>query len=666
MKKLLITLALPFLLTAQPTIAPATEPVGRAEGENRGAFNVRNSFETGWRWNTVDGNRDRYRSDVNFGNGIRLLQGNFSLHARDVAKPGDGWTAVLDELTLSTQGLGNDPYQMSSLRLGKRRLYRYTMLWRSSEYFNPAIGFAPGLRLRDTTRTLQDHDFTLFPGQRFSFFGGYSRNRQDGMALASTQAFDTTFANFGWLEDVNRQQQEYRLGSDLRLRGLRLILTHGQEFFRETPGVQAIRFAGQPALPEGVVVRDFRQAAPWDGTTPFWRAALFAEKSRLVAVNARFTYSSGRRGFLFDESILGSLRTQEQNRQTIVSGNASRPVATGALTFSFFPNDRIQVVNHSAFHHSRMNGDNRLRQLDGGSLFFTERNFQFLGIRNITNQTTGDVRLSKWLAVQSSYQLAERRVRSIEQLPDDPKATGQQLNEQSNRLQAGTLGMRLTGGGLTAIFDAELGRNDRPFTPLSERNYHTLGARGFWKRGTLRIDAQARTNYNFNSTSLFRHSSFGRTWQANASWTPNARLAVDGGYQKLHLDTFTGLAYFVNFELVEGNASRYISNIHASHLGLRLSPHRRFDLYAGLNYTRDTGDGRNSPYGDRLFVPIDGFQVAQTLPLRFFSPMARLSWQWREKLRWNVAWQHYGYEEQFIRIRDYRAHTGYVGLQWSF
>src|SRR3954466_15330336 len=82
---------------AQQTVAPTNAPLGTPRGENVGDYNVTNSFETGYRFHTVGGNEGKYRSDVNFGNGIRLLSGNVTVNSKD------GHGKYFDELLLSTQ-----------------------------------------------------------------------------------------------------------------------------------------------------------------------------------------------------------------------------------------------------------------------------------------------------------------------------------------------------------------------------------------------------------------------------------------------------------------------------------------------------------------------------------------------------------------------------------
>src|SRR5712692_8572920 len=93
--------SLALVASAQQVVAPTNEPVGPPRGENAGDYNITNSFETGYRWHTVGGNVGKYRSDVNFGNGIRLLGSNLTINSKD------GHGHYFDELLLSTQGLGN-------------------------------------------------------------------------------------------------------------------------------------------------------------------------------------------------------------------------------------------------------------------------------------------------------------------------------------------------------------------------------------------------------------------------------------------------------------------------------------------------------------------------------------------------------------------------------
>src|SRR5947199_4405098 len=100
---------------AQPVVAPTPQTVGSARGENWNDYNITNSFETGYRLADIYGNRDKYRSDENYRNGIRLLGSSFAANSKD------GHGGLFDEILLNTQGLGGDPYESASLRIQKNR-----------------------------------------------------------------------------------------------------------------------------------------------------------------------------------------------------------------------------------------------------------------------------------------------------------------------------------------------------------------------------------------------------------------------------------------------------------------------------------------------------------------------------------------------------------------
>ena len=72
MKRILILASSMFLLLFlhSPTVAPTDAQLGSRRGQDVEGYNVVNSFEMGYRWRDVDGNLGKYRSDVNFGNGV--------------------------------------------------------------------------------------------------------------------------------------------------------------------------------------------------------------------------------------------------------------------------------------------------------------------------------------------------------------------------------------------------------------------------------------------------------------------------------------------------------------------------------------------------------------------------------------------------------------------
>src|SRR5437879_13589797 len=70
-------------LHGQQVVAPTPEPVGPVRGDEMNGYNVVNSVETGYRFALIDGNEGKYRSDVNYRNGLRLLGSKLTVNSRD-------------------------------------------------------------------------------------------------------------------------------------------------------------------------------------------------------------------------------------------------------------------------------------------------------------------------------------------------------------------------------------------------------------------------------------------------------------------------------------------------------------------------------------------------------------------------------------------------------
>src|SRR5579864_3080126 len=651
---------------AQPTVAPTAEPVGATRGDNWSDYNMVDSFETGYRFRTFGGSFDQYRSTVNYGDGIRLLSSFFTMNSKD------GHGRFFDEVVLTTQGLGNDPYQNAALRISKIGLYRYDMHWRLNDYFNPGLRTdgAGGQHLLDTEYTTQDQDLTLFPESNLKFFLGYSRGNQNGPAISTVQLFDARGNEFPLFENVRRVRNEYRLGNEFRIFGVRVNWMRGWEDFKEDSNYLSGPNPGNnPANP--TTLNSFQRNEPIHGTSPYWRAALFADR-KYFSANGRFTYVAGNRGFVLDETALGTARFGAgMNRQIITAGNAQRPALTGNLTLSIFATSKITIVNHTAVNNIRIDGNSVYAQFDNATQSLDYLQFEFLGIRTIANETDVNFQASSKLGFFGGFHYSDRLIRSIEQ----SNVQGNIFNspsEQSNQLRSGVFGIRLRPvKPLSIIVSGEIGRASRPLTPISERNYHALDARVRYKLKKVLFSASAQENYNVNSVSLSSYASHARTYSGDASWSPKDWVSLDASYSKLHLNTAGGIAYFASGQFLTGQQSIYVSNLHVASLTAHFDIRKRADLLVGYSHTQDTGDGRS-----QNVLPADftgqpqpqqpgAFYFNQTYPLRFLSPMARFSLRINQKLRWNVGYQYYGYNADFYSNLNYHAHTGYTSLLWS-
>jgi hypothetical protein len=662
---------IPGLAFAQDTVAPTTgESTAAVRGEDVHGYNVVQSWELGYRYATVGGDDGKYRSDVNYHDGVRLLSSYLTVNSKD------GHGHWFDEIVLSTQGLGNDPYESATLRVQKNRLYRYDMQWRSNDYFNPGLTVADGEHLMDTTYRWQDHEITLLPQSWFRVRAGYSRTVQDGPALTTEQEFDSRGDVFPIFRDMKEEYNEYRVGVDVTRKNFRLTILRRWEYFKEdsTDNLAATLFGG--SVPFGTTgdtstLTGFQRAQPYRGNTGGWLGNLYGER-KWIAVNARFTYAGGRGDFIQNETAVGVDRFgTSQNRQVIVTGNGDRPVTTGDFNLTLLPQSRLSIVNNTSVSNTRMTGDNFYTQFDNATLSAQTLNFQFLGVRLITNATDVRYRFSRRLDAFGGFRYSDRLIRSTE----DGTTPGEPFQgvsaEQSNHLKAGVAGVNwLPLTDLRVHAEGEVGRNDNPFTPISLRNYHAIRARVQYRKKAYSLSAGYQENYNNNSIVITAFSSHARSYIAEGSWNAKPWLSVDASYSKLHLDTIGGLTFFAGSPrsvLVTNQESIYISNIHAANLGVRVPVTKRADFYIGYNITKDTGDGRGALPQSSTTAQI--FYNVQTFPLTYQTPLARVSVRLNAKLRYNVGYQYYGYHEDFGLLsvtQNYRAHTGYTSLLWSF
>ncbi len=640
---------------AQQTIAPTPETAGSSRGDNVSDYNIVDSFETGYRFDTVGGNAGTYQSDVNYGNGIRLLNSFLTINSKD------GHGTFFDELVLTTQGLGNDPYESATLRVQKNKLYNYDFTWRLNDYVNPGLvtGGATGDHYMNTSYTMQDQELTLFPQSNFKIFLGYSRSYQAGPALTTELLLNSQTDPLPMMGNVKREWNEYRAGNEFTIFGVRVNWIHGWEDFKEDSPyfISSLTSTNDPLNP--LSVSSYQRLAPYHGTSPFWRVGLFTDK-KWFSLNGRFTYTAGQRAFVQDESGFGLTRFGALNQQVLTIGDGQRPVTTGNLSLSFFPTQKLTITNTTSVYNVRTEGNSTFLQFNNNSQVLNYASFQYLGIRTVANETDLNYQWTNWLAIYSGYQFTDRRISSV-------LYGGMTPYDQTDQLHDGTFGIRLRPAmGLTVTLDGEIGAQNNPFAPASDRNYHDLGGRVQYRRKSLTLSAATHADYNVNSISLTSYSDQARTYSADASWTPRSWLSFDAGYSKLHLNSVGGIAYFVNFQPVNGQQAIYISNLHTVNLGVQLGLTKRVDLYLGYNRVQDTGDGRSTVDGSAGGATLPALQAAQTFPLTYQAPMARLSVKLIEKVLWNVGYEYYGYREVFYAQDNFRANTGYTSLSWSF
>ncbi|MGH9745776.1 MAG: hypothetical protein ACRD59_06665 [Candidatus Acidiferrales bacterium] len=251
-----VFLAVLFLSPA----ARAQDSGDELKGINSGNYNIHSSIEFGYRANEVNGNKNTYDTFENLGPGVRLF--DYTLEMRSLDHHG----FLFDNLSFTNFGYGGDPNDVTRLRVEKNKWYDFRLLFRrdknfwdynlSANPFNPAalnpagststgcyVGpptptFPQGapsfcskpavpqdnsLHAQDLVRRMQDYDLTLLPNSAVRFRLGYSRVRNEGPSLFTTDS--GTISAFD--QSNSFTTNSYRAGVDFRLL-LRTTLSYDQ------------------------------------------------------------------------------------------------------------------------------------------------------------------------------------------------------------------------------------------------------------------------------------------------------------------------------------------------------------------------------------------------------------------------------------------------------
>jgi hypothetical protein len=232
------------------SVARAQDNSGESKGINSGDYNIHSSIEFGYRLNEVTGNQNTYDTFENLGSGLRLF--NFDLEMRSLDHHG----FFFDNLSLSSFGYGGDPNDVTRLRIEKNKWYDFRMLFRRDKNFwdynlsanpynpaalnpagslttgcfvgpptaafpqgapafcsSPAVAQNNSLHDLDLVRRMQDYDLTLLPQAKVSLRLGYSRNRDEGPSLFTTDS--GTISAFNQANSYTTNA--YRVGVDVRV-----------------------------------------------------------------------------------------------------------------------------------------------------------------------------------------------------------------------------------------------------------------------------------------------------------------------------------------------------------------------------------------------------------------------------------------------------------------
>src|SRR2546423_12279217 len=216
------------------------EPSSANVGDDAGDYTITSTLEFGYRGQRVDGDINKFKSDLNYKAGPRIFDSSFMMKSKDGKGP-------FDTFLVTSTGWGADPSGNMRISVEKPEWYRFEGTYRRFKYYrylnniaNPNWLFTPtavppnpstGLHGFNTYTQMGDFDLTILPkNEKIRFNIGYSPERYSGPAF-------TTYHNGGnefWLlSNLKSQANDFRVGADGKLGPIDWTFQQGFRRFKD-------------------------------------------------------------------------------------------------------------------------------------------------------------------------------------------------------------------------------------------------------------------------------------------------------------------------------------------------------------------------------------------------------------------------------------------------
>ena len=665
-----------------PSPSPTSSP-----GVLIGGYEVSSSVELGVRGLDVNGNHEKYRSDLNYGNGFRIFDSSFMVEDRTAGPK------LFNTILVTTTGFGADPTGSFRLNVDKTGLYKFDSNIRKVKYFNflnnhaaplPFIGGVPrGQHNFDTEHSFGDFDLTIFPeSNNLRFRLGYSFNDTTGPGTFTTR-FQSDEYEVG--SHVETGSHDFRAGVEGKLFGFNLGLTYGlRQYDEDTSYFQGPSVGNN--LTNNSRIANFQRIYPIDGNTNwfhFYGQRTFADR---LDITGRFIYSLSKMDFSLQEPYVG--RDNSNNFIDLdrfdISGDAKRPQSRGDIGATYRVTDKLRISNTFTFDQFNISGGNRLQEVIirrtaagvPNSPVPTRRLYhRITDYRRFSNLLEGDYQVNDRLGFSAGWRYTNRDV-TLEGFQRDLNTGGvsgvidDEHNNNTNSFLAAGRYKPLDNWSIFA--DVEVGDADNVFTRLANNEFVNFRIRSRTSLNRLSFNLSAiwkdnETPGRASATSVPEFTAVAdtnsRIFSASVDWTPHDDWSFSGGYTYQHQTSRVDVIVPIGGVFTQGVSEYFVRDNHFF-FDVSARPIKRVSVFA--SYRIDDDDGQ----GDRIAVrPQD---IISSYPIKFQSPEIRLAIRLTRNIDWNVGYQYYDYKERQTQPewigfnQNYNAHLPYTSVRFYF
>jgi hypothetical protein len=691
--------------------APKEEITSAQTGEDAGDYTITSSIELGVRGLRVDGDHNKYKSDLNYSAGVRLFDSSFLMRSKD------GKGGLFDTLLVTSSGWGGDPNGQLRIQAEKPKWYRFEGSYRRFKYFrflnnfaNPNWIFSPtsfsrppnpitGEHGYNTTTQLGDFDLTILPkNEQIRFTVGYSPERYDGPFFTSYHIGGNEFIFPAMLKS---RSNDFRVGADGKVGPIDFSFQQGFRRFRDDTFINLGQTPGVNLNPAVASFATFIRNEPTRGSvnyTTFSAHTLVAKKLDITGrvVHSRSTSSSvfleNMTGLNFSTRITGQLAPPNTLilGQYNIPANVKRPNTLGDIGVTFLATNKFRISNTFRVEDFTIDGVatfNDFFSVQRGATIDT-RIFNNLAVskstkyRKYQDTVEGDYQFNKNYSIHFGYRYGSRR---IEQTlsgfalnTNAPVALVPEDGVETNHTNAFFAGFKARPAkNWTVYFDAEHGTADNVFTRIGNYNYTNIRAKSRYapnRKMNFNFAVITKDNANPSEIAGVSLNDFGvnvksRTFTSSVNWIPTSKLSFSSGYNYNWVNSDAVVDYF--FQVPPAASVRHPighslyfqrNNFFYFDTVAQLCP--RVTLYASYRINQDNGQG--SRLSDPTGTP---GTLINSYPMSYQSPEGRVAIKINRRLDWNLGYQYYNYNESVLvgpRPQNYHAHLPYTSLRFYF
>lgn len=564
-------------------------------------YAIHQSVDLGVRVVDTSGSGAMYDTLVNLQTGPRILSQTFDIHA--VANTNH---SIFDDLSESSSGYGGDPYDVTTLRISKGKLYRFQGLFRrdrqyfdydlldnplvpagvtSNGYTFPQVDNSP--HLFNTVRRMTDVGLTLFPISKISIHTGYSHNTDEGPSYSSQHngaealylqnwrnSTDTWTGAVDWkpirqtMFTFEETVMHYKGDTDWGLAGLGLQLANGMPvtlgFDNQkppscgdgNPPIVSIATTPPTANPTCSGYLQYSRFAPTRTLMPTEQFRFQSSSLKNVQINGDLRYTGGNMSLPdYNEYFNGLDNMGKRVFDTTGYANGKRIDVSADFGIIWQISEKFSLADQFDFLDFREPALTNLNEVDflGTSMLLPPGPAQppsptfaptFMGMKTKTNTVTGTWEPFSIFSISLGYRYQERDITWVMPLSTDALPTGTSYTFPIHE-NAAILGFTLRPTRrwrMNATIESSY--DDKAYTQISPRQlYHYHFQSRYKPREWATITGSFNDLERRDNIFLVDHLDHIRSLTFGASITPSPRYGLDLNYGYADIFSQTTICY---------------------------------------------------------------------------------------------------------------------------